>query len=98
MEQIVLNDASHLKNKSVDDLWDYWDCDSIFEKPRPIHSQETWAYARKVYEAVVGKDEASTLQNKENVDGFHIPVVSKQSPGKGRGIYAGRDIEKGERI
>jgi len=95
--EIVLNDASHLEDYTVGDLWHHWDCDEIFKTPRPIHSKETWAHTRKVYQAVVGEED-STVQDDEKVDGFHVPVVSKQSPGKGRGIYAGRDIKKGEII
>ena len=95
--EIVLNDASHLEDYTVNDLWEHWDCDKIFEEPRPIHSPETWAHTRKVYQAVVGTED-STVQADSDIDGFHVHVISKQSPGKGRGNYAGRDIRKGEII
>ena len=94
--EIVLQDASHLEDYTVQDLWEHWDCDEIFKHPRPIHTSETWAHTRKVYQAVVG--EYSTFQTDDDKDGFHVPILSKQSPGKGRGNYAGRNIEKGEII
>ena len=95
--EIVLQDASHLEDYTVEDLWEHWDCGDIFEEPRPIHTPETWAHTRKVYQAVVGMED-STVQTDDNRDGFHVPIISKQSPGKGRGNYAGRNIQKGEII
>ena len=94
---------------STSDLWFNLGCEELFQSPRPLHSQSDWVNARNIYKSIV-KDE-STLPNDNDGDdndndsdggnshsGFEVKVVAKQSPGKGRGIYAVEDIKEGDLI
>jgi len=73
-------------------LWDHLGCTEIFQSERPIHDQSTWSNARQVYKKIVG-EESSLLHDSEST-GFAVPIEAKQAPGKGRGIFAARDIKK----
>ena len=94
---------------STSDLWYNLGCEEIFQSPRPLHSQSDWVNARNIYKSIV--EDESTLPNDNDGDdndndndagnshsGFEVKVVAKQSPGKGRGIYAVEDIKEGDLI
>ena len=83
----------------VDDLWNARNCDSVFKNERPIHSQSAWEEARALYRDIVGEN-SSIGQSDENEspNGFSVAVEAKQSPPKGRGIFAVNDIAAGELI
>uniref|UniRef100_A0A7S3V5V9 Uncharacterized protein n=1 Tax=Chaetoceros debilis TaxID=122233 RepID=A0A7S3V5V9_9STRA len=77
--------------KSYEDLEEYFECD--LDAPRPIISQSTWRHARELYHAGANNHPSKVLS-----DGFFVPVEAKKAPGKGRGIFATEDIEKGTLI
>lgn len=80
------------------DMWDILECDDIYEYERPIHSPLIWKNMRTLYRNIV-KDK-STIGDEQNdiASGFHVPVETNQSPGKGRGIFASTDIPSGSII
>lgn len=79
------------------DFWEGFECDALFREPRPIHNASTWAFLRGIYLGVVGSE--STLQDSPySLHGFQKSVIVKQSPGKGRGVFANEFIAKGELI
>lgn len=79
----------------VYDMWEALKCDEIFEHERPVHSQIAWDNSRELYKGIVGKN-SSIIEDSRN--GFLVPVEVKQVPPKGRGIFASRDIRRGELI
>lgn len=80
------------------------ECD--YGRERPVHSAAAWIGMREAYVAVVGPD-AATLDlapdvsdERGGLDGlataFRFPVEVRQSPGKGRGIFALKAMKRGE--
>ena len=71
-------------------------CD--WEVERRIHSPDTWIGMREAYISVVGKDAATVeLDSYKNFEtAFQVPFEVRQSEGKGRGLFAMKDIRKGE--
>mmetsp|Transcript_3262 Transcript_3262/g.4399 ORF Transcript_3262/g.4399 Transcript_3262/m.4399 type:complete len:337 (-) Transcript_3262:258-1268(-) len=63
---------------------------------RPVYDSTTYTILRQAYENVVG-GEHSTIGDVFDVEhtGFRVPYIAKESPGKGRGIFAAADIPKG---
>jgi hypothetical protein len=78
-------------------LWNHFDCDTVFESERPIPSTETWVKMRKAYVNVVGSTKSSIGEPSE-VDGFFAPIEARQSPGRGRGLFATEDIPRGQHL
>lgn len=76
------------------ELEDFLGCEEIIEAGRPVHSHEDWVSLRNAYRDIVGK-EKSTLLPDDNIDGFNVRIVSKISPGRGRGVFAEEDIKRG---
>jgi hypothetical protein len=91
------NEVYYSNDWEVWDMWENLDCDEIFESERPIHSHSTWNHARTLYRDIVG-EESSIGDTDEEPNGLSVPVEAKQSPPKGRGIFALRDITAGELI
>mmetsp|Transcript_988 Transcript_988/g.1740 ORF Transcript_988/g.1740 Transcript_988/m.1740 type:complete len:266 (-) Transcript_988:833-1630(-) len=75
-----------------DIIWNILKCDDLFLKERPIHSEMEWTRAIDIYSSIT--KESPMLNSSKN--GFNVLVEAKQSPGKGRGIFAGQTIRKGE--
>jgi hypothetical protein len=78
-------------------LWSRFDCNTVFESERPISTTETWMKMRHAYVDVVGSSK-STIGEPNEVDGFFAPIEVRQSPGKGRGVFATEDIPRGQHI
>jgi hypothetical protein len=75
------------------DFWIKLGCNEIFKNPRPVYDQSAWEHARDMYKKLATKDNC-TLPD-DNSNGFDVAFEAKESPGKGRGIYAAQDIEDG---
>jgi hypothetical protein len=75
-----------------------FECDTLFdESERPIPSAETWMRIRQAYVDVVGISKSS-IGEPNQVDGFFAPIEVRQSPGRGRGVFAAEDIPRGQHI
>merc|ERR1712157_529342 len=68
-------------------------CDILYQKPRPIPSREQFEEAVRLYNSMT--DEKS-LHLDASTSGLVVELEVKQVEGKGRGIFAARDITKGE--
>ena len=81
------------------DLWFHLGCNELFKNPRPIHPQSVWEHARALYKSLAAKEDSmnSTLPDHE-LNGFSVDFEARQSPGKGRGIYATKDIQEGQLV
>ncbi len=80
-------------NGTTRDIWFKLGCSEIFERERPIHSQSTWEHARTLYKSLTSQN--NTIASDIKINGFSVQFEVKQSPGKGRGIYAAQDIAEG---
>ena len=72
---------------------------------KPLPDMEFWTYYRNVYKNVVDKDVVQFNDPIPPTEGYTLtttngeekqPYYAKRSPGKGRGLFASRDIKKGE--
>ncbi|GFH61853.1 hypothetical protein CTEN210_18329 [Chaetoceros tenuissimus] len=100
-EPIVIQELTEKTKKlKHGGLWNHLKCDEIYSSERPIHPLEAWIHARVVYRQIVGNDQSSIgTEEDDNVPhGFVVAHEAKQSPPKGRGIFAAQDIKKGELI
>jgi len=100
LRQIPVNSQDGM---TVSDMWKDLKCDRIFKRERPVHSQTKWINARTLYRIIVGHDSSIGAIDQVNVDavvpsGFSVPVEAKQSPPKGRGLFALSDIPAGSLI
>ena len=83
--------------KSADGLWIHYDCDKFFEGETPIPPKDAWSSARTLYKSrFLSENVVEAPKSDNSYSGFSVKVVAKQSPGKGRGIFATQDIKKGE--
>ena len=73
----------------------YFGCSS---GERPVHDQKTWQYLRQTYHDIVGGDKSTIGPPNRSFNGFAVPYYVDQSPGRGRGLFAARDIRKGSLI
>ena len=84
-------------NMTYDDIWAEFSCSDLFNtETRPLYNATTWVFLRGVYIGVVGLS-ASTLTSVHGT-AFRKAYVTKQSPGKGRGVFAAEAIRKGELV
>jgi hypothetical protein len=90
--------------------WSFHDVHSEFECSKHAHDQKKplpdlkfWEFYRDIYKQVVNSEiefdpvpptEGYTMNNK----GGKQPYYAKISPGKGRGLFASRDIKEGELV
>ena len=74
-----------------DMMWNILKCDDLFSEERPIHSEMQWKQAIDIYSSITMESRPDSRTN-----GFKVLVEAKQSPGKGRGIFAAQTIRKGE--
>ena len=70
---------------------------------KPLPDMEFWTYYRNVYKNVVDKNVVQFDDPIPPTEGYTLttngekqPYYAKRSPGKGRGLFASRDIKKGE--
>ncbi len=70
---------------------------------KPLPDMEFWTYYRNVYKDVVDKNVVQFDDPIPPTEGYTMatngekqPYYAKRSPGKGRGLFASRDIKKGE--
>jgi hypothetical protein len=88
-------------------VYDHFHCSSHSnDDNKPIPSLDHWIYLRKQYKEYVDGNasfnndpipptQGYTLENNQQ---RAAPFYAKLSPGKGRGIFASRDIKKGELV
>jgi len=73
------------------------------DQSKPLHSQEEWQFIREKYNGVVD-DRVKFDDPMPPTLGYTLrdqsppPFFAKFSPGKGRGVFASRDIKKGELV
>uniref|UniRef100_A0A7S0FHG1 SET domain-containing protein n=1 Tax=Minutocellus polymorphus TaxID=265543 RepID=A0A7S0FHG1_9STRA len=73
-------------------------CEALMQSPRPVYTEEDWKLLRQQYETIAG-NEASTIGDATSSENaFLVPHYAQQAGEKGRGIFAGRDIERGEAV
>lgn len=77
-----------------DMMWKILKCDNVFLEERPMHSEIQWKHAIQIYNSIKMESPRPILDS--NMNGFNVPIEAKQSPGKGRGIFAAQTIRKGE--
>jgi len=70
-------------------------CDTIYKEGLPIPSKETWRKYRETYVSVVGEMNSTIGDPVADFNGVPVSHFVKQSPGRGRGIFAGEDITEG---
>jgi len=86
--------TQHLnENRTIHDLWFNLKCDVVFEKPRPIPSKEQFEVAVQLYNSIVDEE---SLHLTTSTSGVLVDLEVKQVEGKGRGIFAAKDISKGQ--
>ena len=75
-------------------------CDIIFSSQRPLYSKDDWQYLRDLWSSQQeGAKQLKLEKTKKNTTNFIPPIQSGQTiDGKGRGLFATRDIKKGEMI
>ena len=74
-------------------------CDVIFSSQRPLYSEDDWQYLRDLWSSQqqAGKQLKIVKTRKNKNTNFISPIQSGQTiDGKGRGLFATRDIKKGE--
>ena len=90
------------KDGTTEEFWEELHCNEFFAEDslRPIHNESTWMLLRGVYHAIVGPNQ-STLRTPLThypKNGFLVDVYVGQSPGIGRGVFAGQHIAEGEPV
>lgn len=86
---------------SYHDLRKYFGCNKLFEKPRPIITDDEWRYFRDLYNQHLAADLAAGNPPdtyKLGKEPYDCPVEGSITADKGRGLVASRDISKGELI
>mmetsp|Transcript_36301 Transcript_36301/g.55496 ORF Transcript_36301/g.55496 Transcript_36301/m.55496 type:complete len:277 (+) Transcript_36301:73-903(+) len=92
-EEVKAPEKEELYNYKKSYLKKHFGCAEKFKEDLPVHSKETWKKYRDTYVSVVGEAESTIGDPEADFDGFgDISHFAKQSPGKGRGIFAGQDI------
>jgi hypothetical protein len=82
------------------DLWGHFECPQHYIQPRPAYNPEVWKTLRQSYIDFVGKEKSTIIIQGDDGDddGFFVDVRVRQSPGKGRGVFAAHGIQKGQHI
>ena len=74
-------------------------CDIIFSSQRPLYSKDDWQYLRDLWSSQQEGTKQLKLEKTKKNTNFISPIQSGQTiDGKGRGLFATRDIKKGEMI
>ena len=77
-------------------------CDVIFSSQRPLYKEDDWQYLRDLWSSQQQQEKTNykiikTKNNNNNNTKFISPIQSGQTiDGKGRGLFATRDIKRGE--
>lgn len=91
------------KRLGFHDLHSAYECsEHAYDQNKPMPDMEYWNYYRDTYKRVVNNNiEFDSVPPTEgytmNEEGKQ-PYYAKLSPGKGRGLFASRDIKKGEMV
>jgi hypothetical protein len=81
-------------HSTINDIWYEMGCEEVFSSERPIHSQQEWKQAIKIYESIVQDSKLDPVNN-----GFSVGFEAKQADKfKGRGVYATQPIKKGDLV
>lgn len=87
---------------TLNDIWEDLECDSFLQHKRPIHPPEFWSNARSIYRRTVGPNVSSIGGTDEDdihrSHGFSVPIKVKQTPDKGRSIFADAKISAGSLV
>lgn len=90
------------------ETWGFYDIHRGFncgqharDQNKPLPDMDYWNYYRETFQKVVGPSKAFDdpvlpTEGYTLPDGYKQPYYAKRSPGKGRGLFASRDIKKGE--
>ena len=87
---------------SFSDIYQHFHCSAhAYDETKPIPSLEQWLYLRMQYNELVDgsvsfNDAIPPTQGYTLAKNEPPPFYAKLSPGKGRGLFASRDIQKGE--
>ena len=65
---------------------------------RPIHDQKTWQYLRQTYHDILGAEKSTIGLPNRPFNGFSVPYYVGQSDGRGRGLFAAKDIPKSGQV
>mmetsp|Transcript_30408 Transcript_30408/g.34544 ORF Transcript_30408/g.34544 Transcript_30408/m.34544 type:complete len:382 (-) Transcript_30408:34-1179(-) len=103
-------DALKWVNMTRDEMRDELECDIYYKKEGRVHQPEIWIGMREAYISVVG-EKIATIQKQSIIvpsskstsisislsfdTAFQVPFEVRQSPGKGRGLFALQDVKKG---
>ena len=90
-------------DEAINTMKEIFDCERLYQKGRPLYSHEQYSHLRQVYRQIMieqSEDPNITeeIANDGTISSLTVPFVATYIPGKGRGVIAGRDIEKGERL
>lgn len=87
---------------SFSDIYQHFHCSAhAYDETKPIPSLEQWLYLRMQYNELVDgsvsfNDAIPPTRGYTLAKNEPPPFYAKLSPGKGRGLFASRDIQKGE--
>jgi len=81
-------------NYNLNEIWVHHGCDDILNQERPIHNKTTWKMLHQVYEDIVGKSNSSIHDEIADFD-YLVNYDVRQTPDKGRSIFAKSPIPKG---
>jgi len=82
------------QNKTIHDLWWNIGCEELFEKARPVPTREQFDTAIALYNEIQTDE---TLRIDTTIEGIFVDLEVKQAGEKGRGVFAVKDIPKGQR-
>jgi len=94
---------------SFDFIWNVMDCAPLRDDPyKPLPTLEDWTTMREVYTQVVEPalkfldpippTKGYTYEKSEDGEALPPPYYARTSPGKGRGLFATRNIKEGELV
>lgn len=91
-----LKERNGIQNMTYSELYNYFDCDQVFSKKRPLPREDIWMHAQQTFENLM-TDSFKNVNEKatRRKDGFHVAHEAKYTLSKGRGIFATEDIPKG---
>jgi len=104
-EEVEIEEESDYLNVSAEptllEMKQSRSCDIIFSSQRPLYSKDDWQYLRDLWSSQQeGTKQLKLVKTKKKKKtNFISPIQSGQTiDGKGRGLFATRDIKKGEMI
>ena len=94
IDEKKIDEKKMYHNMTRSDIDWHFECD--FDD-RPIIPQSAWRRAREIYASQLSPSSPFVPGDSKN-DGFSVPIETRKAPGKGRGIFALRDIKRGELV